>query len=211
MDLQKHYEEIIKNKVGEKERACIRKMLDEAYKFTNKIFESHMELATSVGFGIRADILRAMIAYSARRLAGTIGYECKYPNNTINNCSYILLVKDKLKIIFSLTETSADVGKTSIYRENILHPLMQNLFEPEEDSEERISGLLVTYGKSKSDCCDYARIGIPGDKGWVASIELEQISYVAVDNEDDDENMVALEESFVEKLKGACLDEKRIG
>lgn len=174
--MEKHYQEIIKKLIPEEDMLLIRQIVDRGFSIVNQFYthKDNRSLCNPVGNDLRADLMRAAIAYSAEQIYPSEGngfFKCTYKRNTIGNCHHIELEGAEVTILFALANSPNDMGNDSIYRRNVMGEYQQSLFE-KIDTKENIKALVVTYGIASSDEPNFVILGIPGKKGWCGRIPL---------------------------------------
>lgn len=205
--MEKHYKEMIKEIIPEEERLRIRQIIDHGFELVNQFYvrKENRFLCNPVGNDLRAHLIRSAIAFCAEReypVEGNRFFSYIYKGNAIGNCHHIELKSATVTVLFALANSPNDTGNDSIYRHNVMENLQQNLFE-EEEREENINALVVTYGIASSDEPNFVVLGIPEKKGWRGSIPL-----VKPDSKNKNQFITTEEtEEFLAKLADNVLEE----
>ena len=178
-DLNEHYKKIIEELVPRGQRTCLLKIVKKAYEKTAILYGSDVGQGLSkdnpVGDDVWADIVRAHLTAAALELGSQCGFGCRTKKNKSGNCSHLEMDNGRVLVVFALAASRNDVGKDSIYRQNLIRPLMGSLFEKDTKvAKDKINVLLVTYGPvaNKHMMPEFINIGIPGEKGWLGRLPL---------------------------------------
>lgn len=203
--MYEQHQEILEKTFMQRERNAIYGLLEEAYLLTNSLIERNSWLTeTAVGRDIRPDIIRAAIGKASLlwQEKGVWGFYLSCPLNSKRNCHYYELHRDGISLLFSRTGAPEAIPKKSSFRENLFN-IHMDLFEDctIRKAQYDKSGFLITYGDCGLPELQFARIGIPGLCGWLASLPLNRGPYTFVEKNEHEEMLVELQHGVGEEVR----------
>ena len=200
-NVRQQFEEFFKSKTIH----AIRAMFDNGYENADLLYQREKDSLlqlTKIGKEIWADVLRASMANSARIfcIKGILPFKFATKTNHAKNSSHVELTHDAgFKLFLARVESPREVPHSALYRPNI-DVVQMSLFD-DEPADTMVRTYTATYGDSgKHEFC-FGNVGVAGKREWIVKRSLEQGPYRYTNNQEDDEMLISLTDSFEEMLK----------